>query len=250
MRSTSRLVIAASSLFITLAPLSSIRGQVTPSVDDIIAHYVKTVGGMDKIEAIKSIRRVGKYTGDGGFEAQYIQENRRPEFVREDFILQGMTGIDVWDGKSGWKIDPFQGKKDAESLSEDELHGMQLDADFDEPLINYRQKGYKAEFNGMDQVEGTDVYKIKVTLKNGDARIYYLDTEYYVPIKVDDTRIIRGSEQEIVTILGDYKPVNGWMMPFSVESGVKGQPTGKINWEKIEVNVPIDDSRFLKPVKK
>ena len=229
---------------------TSARAQTTPTVDDLIGHYVKTVGGMDKIDAIKSIRRTGKFTGDGGFEAQYVQENRRPELVREDFILQGMTGIDVWDGKTGWKIDPFQGKKDAESLSEDELHGMQLDADFDDPLVNYRQKGYKAEFTGMDQVEGTDVYKIKVTLKNGDTRTYYLDTEYYVPIKIDDTRTIRGSEQEIVTILGDYKPVNGWMMPFSIESGPKGQPTGKINWEKIEVNVPIDDSRFLKPVKK
>jgi hypothetical protein len=35
------------------------------------------------------------------------------------------------------------------------MHGILLDADFDEPLIDYRSKGNKAELVGMDQVEGT-----------------------------------------------------------------------------------------------
>jgi hypothetical protein len=101
----------------------------------------------------------------------------------------------------------------------------------------------------MDQIEGTDVYKLRVTLRSGDVRTYYLDTDYYVPIKIDETRTIRGSEQELETTLGDYKEVAGWYLPFSIESGSKGQQDkGKITFERIEPNVPIDDSRFRKPV--
>ena len=173
---------------------------------------------MEKIQAAKCLRRTGKFIGGGGFEAIIVQENKRPNLVREEFSLQGMTGINAYDGKTGWKIDPFQGKKDPESLSEDEMHGILLDAAFDEPLINYRQKGNKVELVGTDQIEGTDVYKLKVSLSNGDVRHYYMDTDSYVPIRMEERRLIRGSEQEFETTLGDYKEVNGWFMPFSIES--------------------------------
>jgi hypothetical protein len=229
--------------FLLLAPRLSAQ-----SADEIIARYVKTVGGMDKIQAVHSLRRVGKYTGGGGFEAIVIQENKRPNLVRQEFSLQGMTGINAWDGKTGWKIDPFGGKKDAEALSEDEMRGIVEDADFDEPLVNYREKGNKVELAGMDQIEGTDVYKLKVTLPSGDVRTYYMDTDYFVPIKIDETRTIRGTEQEIETTLGDYKEVAGWFMPFSIESGLKGQGKGKVTYDRIDANVAIDDSHFRKPL--
>ena len=79
--------------------------QSAMTADSIISRYIKTVGGMDKIQAVKSLRRVGKYTGGGGFEATYVQENKRPNFVREEFSIHGMTGINAWNGAVGWKID-------------------------------------------------------------------------------------------------------------------------------------------------
>src|ERR1043166_10264801 len=61
------------------------------TVDEIIAHYIKAVGGMDKIESIRTLRRTGKWFGGGGFEAVIVQENKRDSSVREEFSLQGMT---------------------------------------------------------------------------------------------------------------------------------------------------------------
>ena len=106
-------------LLLAIASTSALplRAQTTPTADDLIARYLRTVGGPEKVQSIKSLRRTGKYTGGGGFEAIYIQENKRPDLVREDFIFQGMTAVNAWDGKVGWKIDPFGGKKDAEPLS-------------------------------------------------------------------------------------------------------------------------------------
>src|SRR5439155_776984 len=101
---------------------------------------------------------------------------------------------------------------------------------------------------GMDQVEGTEAYKLKVTLASGDVRYYYMDTDYYVPIKIEMKRMIRGAEQEFETSLGDYKEVAGWYLPYSIESNVKGSDNKqKITFEKIEANVAIDDQRFAKP---
>jgi outer membrane lipoprotein-sorting protein len=219
------------------------------TAEEIVTKYIKTVGGMEKIQAVKTLRRSGKFTGGGGFEATLVEENKRGNKVRQEFSLQGMTGVTAYDGKTGWKIEPWQGKKDPEPLGEEEMKGVVEAADFDGPLVNYQQKGNKVEFVGMEPVEGTDAFKLKITLANGEVRYYYMDTDYYVPIKIETKRVVRGTEMEFETSLGDYKEVAGWYHPFSIESGVKGNPNrAKVTYEKIEANVQIDDSRFEKPV--
>jgi hypothetical protein len=236
-------------ILLRLAPLALIAMPLSAqTADDIIARYVKAVGGMDKIQAVTTLRRTGKLTTEEGIEAKVVQENKRPNKVREQFSLQGLTGVNAYDGATGWKIEPWMGKKDPEPLSEEELKAIIEDADFDDPLVNYQQKGNKVEFAGVAQIEGTDAYKLKLTLKNGDTRYYYLDSEYCVPIKIETTRMIRGTEQESETLLGDYKEVAGWYLPYSLETKMKGsQDKQKTTYEKIEANVAIDDRGFEKP---
>ena len=218
------------------------------NVDEIVGHYLKTVGGMEKIQAVQTLRRTGKFIGGGGFEAAISQENKRGNSVREEFSLQGMTAINAYDGKTGWKIEPWNGKKDPEALGEGEMKSILEDSDFDGPLVNYQQKGNKVEFAGRDKFEGTDTFKLKVTKPNGDVYFYYMDTDYYVPIKIDTKRMVRGAEREYETALGDYKEVAGWYLPYSFETNVKGsQDKSKVVYEKIEANVSIDDSRFSMP---
>lgn len=221
------------------------------TADEVVAKFIKTVGGMERIQAVKSLRRTGRYDGGGGFEAVIVEENKRPNLVRQEFQIQGMTAVTAFDGKTGWKIEPWNGKKDAEPLGEEEMKGIVEDSDLDGPLVNYKEKGVRVEYAGKDEFEGTEVYKLKVTLKDGDVRFYYMDTDYFVPIKIDIKRTVRGAEREYETLLGDYKEVNGWYLPFSVESGPKGsQSRSKVTYEKIEANVPFDDRIFHQPAAK
>lgn len=218
------------------------------TAEEIVAKYIKTVGGAEKIQAVKTLRKMGIFNGGGGFEAPILEENKRANMVRQEFSLQGLTAVNAYDGKTGWKIEPWQGKKDPEPLGEEETKQILEDSDFDGPLVNYQQKGNKIEFVGMEPVEGTDAFKLKVTLASGDVRYYFMDTDYYVPIKIETKRMIRGAEREYETSLGDYKEVNGWYMPFSVESNVKGNSNrAKVTYQKIEANVPMDDARFRMP---
>ena len=219
------------------------------TVDQIVSNYLKNIGGAEKIQSVKSLRRSGKYVGGGGFEAVVLQENKRGNSVREEFTLQGMTAINAYDGKTGWKIEPWNGKKDPEALGEEEMKSILEDSDFDGPLVDYQKKGYKIEFAGADKFEGTATLKLKISKSNGDTYVYYLDSEFYVPIKIDTKRIIRGAEREYETVLADYKEVAGWFLPFSFETNVKGsQDKQKIIYETIQANVEIDDKRFEMPV--
>jgi hypothetical protein len=232
-----------------LACLASLAGSLqAQTADEVIAKYVTAVGGADKIRAVTTLKRSGKFIGGGGFEAPYTQESKRPNMVRQEFTIQGLVGVNAYDGKTGWKIEPWGGKKDPETLGEDEMKSILEDAVFDGPLMDYKEKGNKVEYLGLEPVEGTDAIKLKVTVPNGDVYLYYMDTDYYVPIKIETKRMIRGAERETETILGDYKEVNGWYLPFSIEAGAKGSPNKQtIAYETIVANLPIDDARFVKP---
>jgi outer membrane lipoprotein-sorting protein len=218
------------------------------TADEIVSKYVQKIGGMAKISAIKTIRSTGKFNGGGGFEAAVVDEAKRPAMVRHEFLLQGMTAVSAYDGKNGWKINPFSGKKDAETMGEEELKQIFEDADIDGPLVNAPAKGNKIEYIAKEEYEGSDVYKLKVTLANGTVKHYYLDTEFYVPIKIETKRMVRGTEVEYEEILGDYKEAGGVYFPFSIETGAKGGSFhSTITFEKIEINPVLDDGRFMIP---
>lgn len=218
------------------------------TADELIAKNIQAHGGIEKIKAIKSLRMTYAFDA-GGFKAVTGSEKMRPDLLRSTFTVQGMTQIQAYDGSSGWQISPFAGKKDPELVGEDEMRGLAESADFDGPLVDYAAKGNTVEYLGHDQVDGDDAYKLKVTWKNGDIYYYYLDPDAFLEIQIEMQRFIRGSMRESVTVLGSYKPVNGVMYPFSIETGSKNDPDGraKLTLQKIEVNVPIDEKNFKMP---
>lgn len=218
------------------------------TADELIAKNIAAKGGLEKIQAIQTLRMTGRLDA-GGFKAAVGQENKRPNQVRETFSLQGMTNITAYDGSAAWAVRPFGGKKDPALLGEDDMHGLLLDADLDGPLVDYKAKGNTVEYLGMDTVDGDDAYKLKVTLKNGDIVYYYLDPDTCLEIRKEFQMFIRGSVREFAAEMGSYKPVAGVMFPFSIASGAKSNPD---NWatttyDKIEVNVPLDEAQFAVP---
>ena len=218
------------------------------TAEELVAKNIQAKGGMDKIKAITSLRTASNLDA-GGFKAVLGQESKRPNFLRSTLTIQGMTRIQAYDGSSGWQISPFGGKKDPQLLGEDDMRDLVESADFDGPLVDYQSKGNKVEYLGHDQVDGDDALKLKVTLKNGDVNYYFLDPDTFLEIEIEKQQFIRGSVRESVTMLGSYKPVNGVMYPFSIESGSKNDADSraKITVKKIEANVPVKDGDFKMP---
>ncbi len=218
------------------------------TVDEIIAKNVAARGGLDKVKAVQTMRWTGRVSLGEGIEAPAVLELKRGNKMRLEFTVQGITAVQAYDGKSGWHVFPFQGKKDPEPIADEELKDVEEQADMDGPLVDYKAKGHKVELIGKEPVEGADCYKLKITLKNGDIRYAYLDTDSYLEIKGESKRTVRGNEMEMEESVGDYKEVEGLMLPHAFETSAKGSPQKqKIIIEKIELNVPLDDARFAMP---
>jgi hypothetical protein len=218
------------------------------TADELIAKNIQARGGMEKLKAVKSLRTTCRLEGGGGFTAASGQENERPNLVRVTFSLQGMTAVQAYDGTTGWQIQPFGGKKDPELMGEDDVRNLLLDADFEGPLVSYKEKGSAVEYLGHDVVDGDDALRLKVTLKNGDIVDDYLDPDTFMEIRRGIQQFIRGSVRERVIGLGSYKPVAGVMFPFSISQGTKEHPEDSTTTvQKLEVNVTIDHADFAVP---
>jgi outer membrane lipoprotein-sorting protein len=218
------------------------------TADELIAKSIDARGGKDKIKAVKTLRMTGKMALPQGMEAPFTAELARPNKMRRDFTIQGMTGSMAFDGTNGWSLMPFMGKKEAEPMSGDDLKALEDEADFDGALFDYKEKGHQVELVGKEDVDGSPAYKLKVTKKNGDVEYHYLDAEQYLEVKVEGKQKVRGQEIEGVSTLGNYKEVGGLIFPFSIESKQKGAPGSMvITIDKIEVNPDVPASRFDMP---
>jgi outer membrane lipoprotein-sorting protein len=232
-----------------LAPLMA----QTMSADQIIAKNVEAKGGMAKLKAIQSLRLTGK-AGGGPMEVPFVMEHKRPGSFHQDVTVQNMHLINAFDGKTGWTINPFAGyggKQDPELMDADALKSAQDQSDLDGPLVDYKEKGNKVEYLGKEDLEGSSVHKLLVTLKTGNVSTLFLDADSFLELKQTSKRVIRGTEVETETTIGDYKEEGGVMMPHSMEMGAKGSPQKqKITIEKVEINPAIDDAKFKMPEKK
>ncbi len=231
---------------------AALAGSVSAeTVDEVLAKNYEARGGLEKLKAVSSMRLTGKIGIGPGMEAPATLEMKRPSRMRLDLTFQGLTATQAYDGKGGWQIMPFQGNPNPEPLSPDDLQQAEEQADMDGPLVDYKAKGHTVELVGKEKIEGTDAYKLKVTLKNGSVQTVFLDADSCLEIKGEAKRTIRGTEVETEQTIGDYKEVEGLLIPHSFESGPKGRPERqKMTIEKVELNVSIEDGRFAMPAAK
>lgn len=221
------------------------------TVDELVDKNIEARGGIEALRAIQSIKASGRMNFSGGdfsIDLAFASLNERAAKVRTETSIQGLTQVTAYDGKEAWTINPFQGRRDPERMSAEDAKGMEIQADIDGPLVDWKQKGHQVEYLGTEDMDGTEAHKLKVTLKNGDIQYRYLDPDYFLEILVVSQSRRRGVETEMETEMGNYEKVGGVYMPFAMESGPKGGRRGqKITIEKAEANVDIDDSLFAFP---
>lgn len=223
-------------------------GLAAQTADEIVEKSIQAQGGREKLEKLQTLRMTGNMVMGQGMEAPFVLELSRPNKMRMELTVQGMTIVQAYDGATGWMINPMMGKAEPEKLPEEMTKSMAEQADFDGLLYDYKEKGHQVEYVGKEDMEGTPVHHLKVTKKGGDVADVFLDAEHFLQLKVKQKTEARGQVIEGETVLGDYKEVEGLVFPHSMESQSPGMP-GKMlmNISKIELNPDLSASRFEMP---
>lgn len=211
------------------------------TADEIVNKYIDAIGGKDKIKSIKSMRLSGKLMGQG-MEFPFTQTFKYPA-QKMEMTIQGMSMVQAFDGKIGWYIAPFQGDLSAHKMNENDSKELADDVDAGGELYDYQKKGNKLEFLGKDDMDGTEVFKLKVAKKNGNIETYFFDAQTYLLLKVTSKVMVQDKEMESETEFSNYKTVDGFTFPHSATASMQGE----MKIEKLEINPVVEDKIFAVP---
>lgn len=229
----------------TLALFVSI-GAYAQTVDEIVDKHVAAMGGMDKLNSVKSIVREQSLSVQG-MEIPTKSTTVIGKSMRSESSIMGNSMIQVLDGTTGWMVRPAMmgGTGDPEDMPAEMVKQMTSQLDPFGALVNYKDKGAKVELVGKEKLGKTDVYHLKVTTKDGQISDQYLDATTYLITKVKAT--MNGQEGEIG--FSDYKDTDG--IKFASTMEMENPQAGALTFitNKITINGPIDDKVFKKPAK-
>jgi outer membrane lipoprotein-sorting protein len=235
-----RSVLVLTSLIALAAPAAA----ETPSVDDLLAKNVASRGGAEKLRAINTRKVTGHVTAQG-IDMSMSVISKRPNLMLQEMRMGDRRLVTAFDGQHAWGINPMLGD------SPQPLHGAQEtllrdQAYFDGPLALARSRGDKIEVLGQEDVGGTPTWKLAIT-HEGRATTIYLDTQTGLERKVASTVSDGGMDLQIESLISDYQPTEGILVPRKVSTLVGGQQQATVSIDTVEFNLPVDDGIFKMP---
>jgi outer membrane lipoprotein-sorting protein len=202
-----------------------------------------------KMERMALLEEEKKAQNEKQVELPFLMEMKRPAKSRVEIEFSGRTAVQVYDGRQGWMKRPYLNRDDWEAFSKEQTQSQADKWGLDNPLFDYASKGTKVTLEGVERVEGHDAYKLKLTLKNAEVQHVWIDAQSFLDVKVQGTpRRMDGKMHSVWVYQRDFRPVQGLMVPFVLETAVDGyRDTHKMTIEKVGLNPQLDDSLFVKP---
>jgi outer membrane lipoprotein-sorting protein len=217
-------------------------------LDELLQKYSKARG-----QNIQTVKMTGKMIQPGNPEFMITSFEKRPDMFRQEMEVQGTKIIVAFIGQTGWIISPTLGSFDPQDMPPSSFNSLnkELRSDpyvsWNNPIVNWKENGNKLELIGREDINGTQVYNLKLTFKDNEVANYYMDAAKFVMLLVKEKTMEQGQMNETEDKFSDFRDVDGVSMPFKIETITNGQTSTIVILDKCEFNLPIDDAIFKKP---
>lgn len=217
------------------------------TADDVIMKYTANMGGLDAFNRVTTAKITGTFTAQGN-DFPLTTQIINGKAMRTDIDIMGQTVTNAYISGKGWKVNGFAGIPNPTEVSGTELNDFKNQVYLATALMDYKARGHQVEMQGEETVGGVKTYKIKLTAKE-DARVttFYISTADYTMIKTVTSRNIQGKDVDVETWFSDLKDINGLKFFMHRESKLDGETFQSIQFEKVELNVPIEEKIFDMP---
>jgi len=217
------------------------------SADEVIQKFSANMGGLEAFNKITSAKMTGTVTAQGG-EFSLTTQIINGKGMRTDVDVMGQSVTNCFNNGSGWKINPFQGFPTATEVTGSELNEFKAQSMLANQLMDYKARGHQVDMQGEETIEGIKTFKVKLTNKD-DSKVttYFLSISNYTLIKSVATREMQGQEVEVETFYSDLKEFGAVKFFMSRSQKMNGEEFQVIKFEKIELNVPVDEKIFEIP---
>jgi hypothetical protein len=230
-------------ILIALFSLAMVSAQAQ-TADELIQKNAAALGGLENYNKIQTAKMTGNVSAQGNDIAITIQIVNG-KAMRSDLEVAGQSLTNAYSNGKGWKINPFTGATSATEVTGAELTEFKNQSFLANQLIDYKSRGYTAEYAGQEDVNGVKANKIKLTTENGKLTTYFLDPTTNLVIKSVSSRNIQGQDTDIETYFTDYKEFNGVKFSMSRTQKIQGEVFQEIHFDSITLNVPVDEKIFV-----
>jgi hypothetical protein len=135
------------------------------TAEEVIEKYLKTLGGIEKINSISSMEMKAK-VDYGGMTIPVEMITLRDGRTLTKITFQGQEMIQgAFDGTTSWGTNFMTMKPEKNDAETTENVKRTAGVDFMTPLMDYKTKGYTVEMLPNETIEGTECLKMKVTKK-------------------------------------------------------------------------------------
>jgi len=215
------------------------------TLNEVLEKHFKAVG-QDKLVAVQSFYVKAKVS-QMGMEMPMEMKIKKPEMFIMAVDVQGQKMIQAFDGEKGWMIAPWVGP-DPQELAGDQLAQAKQQVNMEGELYDLEKKGSTAELMGKVNVDGKELYRIKLNTSDGNTKDYFIDSETFYLTKVKAKVSAQGQTVDVEQIMSDNKTIEGITMPMKIETK-SPMGTGFILIEEVKFNEKFDDAIFKQPAK-
>ncbi|MBK8166993.1 MAG: hypothetical protein IPK64_13720 [bacterium] len=223
-------------------------GAFAMDLEELVGKAIDAQGGAAAFKAIQSQKASGKVLSHG-MEMPITLLTARPNLMRVEVTVMGMSMVNAFDGTTGWSINPMTGSQDPQPMGELEMKNARLQADMDGPLQNWEARGWVGEYLGEEEVEGTAAHRLRIDTKQDLVLEMWLDAETFLPLKQNAKVKFEQQEIESQMYFSDYRTQDGLVIPFSLEARQGDQVMMNMVFDSIEFGVPVDPALFVMPAK-
>ena len=238
------ILLIASAAFVAAQTSTPAAAPATPTVDEVLTHYVDALGGKAAIEKCTSIESKGTFeVPDFGVSGPFEQFDKTGDKTFMTIEIAGFGTVRRgFDGTVAWADDPQGGLRD---LTGDEAVQAKRGAYF-HPELRMKDIYPGLAVKGADKVNGKDAWVLEATL-DGMKHLMYFDAASGLLVRSDqEVKSPDGSKGTSVTYIQDYKPVDGVQEPFTITNS-SPQMSFNVKRDEVTHNVAIDDAKFTKP---
>ena len=213
------------------------------SVTEILAKSIEAQGGREALSKIKDTTTSGTMELiQMGMSAALTIYQKEPNKMRMDIDIMGMLITQAYDGTKGWMINPQTGV--AEEMTETQSKAQRLQAMGYDAALNPEKYGITYSLKGKDKIGDKDCFVLEQVFQDGFKATVYLNASTYLTEKVISKSDAMGTEIESESILGDYRKVDGIMVPFLMTINQGDAEFGRITVTKVAFNSNLEDSFF------
>ena len=216
------------------------------NVDEIIARHVAAHGGYENWNGIESMKITGNFTSFSEVKPFTEFKARGGKFYSDHHKGQFRV-LEGCNGKTYWVDDPWFELGFPHVANDAEEYVIRQKAEFCTPFFNYKEKGYEVSYDGIEESEGKDTYKLTLTRPDGKTGTWYLDTTSFLEVSsVSRWADFAGPVMQQV-FYDDFREVEGIVLPFYTER-VFSIRHRVVEIENVEINPDFDHEIFEFPL--